>query len=126
MSSEAHICKEYSPLGVKPDVRSSEKRFSVSMISSITNQGKLRYMMYKGGLRVDTFIEFLRRLTKSTDKPFFIILDNLRVHHGKLVHEWVEKQNGSIQLFFLPSYSPEYNPDEYLNQDLKVSLSKKK
>ncbi|MBD3239593.1 MAG: IS630 family transposase, partial [Chitinivibrionales bacterium] len=57
--------------------------------------------------------------------PVYVILDNLRVHHAIRVQEWVSKQRGQVQLFFLPAYSPEYNPDEYLNQDLKSAMSKK-
>lgn len=125
MSSEANVCKGYSPIGKKPIMRTSGKRFSASMISSITNQGQLRYMMYKGGLRVDKFLEFLKRLLKSSKAPIFVMLDNLRVHHAIKVREWVERQNGKIRLYFLPAYSPEYNPDEYLNQDLKTCLAKK-
>lgn len=64
-------------------------------------------------------IEFLERLLKDIQRKVYIILDNLKVHHGKIVAEWVEEHKNHIQLFFLPSYSPEYNPDEYLNNDLK-------
>ena len=125
INNHANVCRGYSPCGITPVMSTSGKRFSISMISSITNQGQLRYMIYKGGLRVKTFLEFLKRLVKISKKKLFIILDNLRVHHAIKVNEWIEKQNGKIVLFFLPSYSPEYNPDEYVNQDLKLEMSKK-
>ena len=54
-----------------------------------------------------------------------MILDNLRVHHSKIVKKWVEENNDKIEVFYLPSYSPEKNPDEYLNCDLKYGLSEK-
>lgn len=82
-------------------------------------------MINNGGLNVKTVIVFLRRLLMSTKKKVFLILDNLRVHHAKKVKEWLKKQNNKIELFFLPSYSPEYNPDEYINKDLKLEMSKK-
>jgi len=65
-------------------------------------------------------------LLKSGKKQkIYLILDNLRVHHSKIVKEWAEENKERIELFFLPSYSPEKNPDEYLNCDLKQGLSQK-
>ena len=101
------------------------KRFSVNMISSLTNQGKVEFMIYTGTMNADRFIEFLKQLIKTKDRKIYLILDNLRVHHSKLVKQWVEENKGCIELFFLPSYSPEKNPDEYLNCDLKHGLSMK-
>lgn len=125
INSEPNVCRGYSQKGVTPVMRTSGKRFSVSMISSITNQGQLRYMMYKGGLKIPLFIKFLSRLIKQTKKKIFLILDNLRVHHAIKVREWIEKHRDKIVLFFLPPYTPEHNPDEYLNNDLKNAVSKK-
>jgi transposase len=93
------------------------------MISAIANQEQCRFMIYKGGLKVDTFLTFLKRLIKDIKKKVFLIVDNLRVHHANKVQEWLEENDMKIELFFLPPYTPEHNPDEYLNQDIKVSLS---
>ncbi|MCF6185006.1 MAG: transposase, partial [Bacteroidales bacterium] len=71
------------------------------------------------------FIIFLRRLTKGAKKKIYLILDNLKVHHSKLVKKWEEKNKNKIELFYLPSYSPELNPDEYLNNDLKSGIGLK-
>ncbi len=73
----------------------------------------------------DVFIQFLEQLIKSQESKVFLILDNLRVHHSKIVKKWVEEHVEKIELFYLPSYSPERNPDEYLNCDLKYGLSDK-
>jgi transposase len=58
-------------------------------------------------------------LVKDTDKKVFLILDNLRVHHSKKVTAWLVKHSTEIEVFYLPPYAPEYNPDELLNADLK-------
>ncbi len=94
------------------------------MISSITNQGKVEFMIYSRTLNSDMFIKFLSQLIKNKDKKIFLIVDNLKVHHSKIVSKWVEENKKAIELFFLPSYTPEKNPDEYLNCDLKLSLAK--
>ena len=70
-------------------------------------------------------ISFLRRLIKDAGRKIILILDNLRVHHARLIKEWLEKRDDQIELHYLPSYSPDLNPDEYLNCDLKGKLSRK-
>lgn len=117
--------RSYAPKGKTPVKDKMAKRISLNMISTVTNQGKVRFMTYKGTMDSSVFIDFLKRLIKGAKNKIYLILDNLRVHHSKLVMEWVEKNKGKIALFFLPSYSPERNPDEYLNCDLKYGLAQK-
>ena len=69
------------------------------------------------------FIKFLKRLRKDAGKKIFLIVDNLRVHHAKVVTAWLTDHAEEIELFYLPSYSPELNPDEYLNADLKARMN---
>ena len=71
----------------------------------------------------ERLLVFLKQLVKNRERKIFLILDNLRVHHGKIIKAWAEENTEAIELFFLPSYSPEKNPDEYLNCDLKRGLS---
>ena len=92
------------------------------MISSITNQGKVRFMLYREKMASRMLIKFMSRLIKDAPCKVFLILDNLRVHHGKKVKEWLEGKEEKIKLFYLPSYSPELNPDEYLNSNLKNKI----
>ncbi len=99
------------------------KRFKINMISSITNRGKLRFMIYEQNMDADLFVTFLERLIQSSKKKIFLILDNLRVHHSKIVKNWVEKHQDRIALFYLPAYSPDLNPDEYLNNDFKRNVN---
>jgi transposase len=92
------------------------------MISAITNQGKARFMVYQETMTAKVLIRFFKRLIASSHKKAFLILDNLRVHHAHLVRSWLEKHKQEIEVFYLPSYSPELNPDEYLNCDLKQGI----
>lgn len=118
--------RSYAPKGKTPVKKSMSKRFSVNMVSAITNQGKVQFMIYSETMNADKLIEFMEQLIKSSSRKVYLILDNLRVHHSKIVKEWVEANKDKISLFYLPSYSPERNPDEYLNCDLKQGLSAKK
>lgn len=114
--------RSYSPKGKTPVIRLNAKRERINLISSITNQGKVRFMLYDKAMNGQTFIKFCRRLIKDAGKKIFLILDNLKVHHSRVVKEWIEQHQTKIELFYLPSYSPELNPDEYLNCDLKAGV----
>jgi len=118
--------RSYAPKGKTPIKKSMSKKFSVNMISAITNQGKVQFLLYSDTMNADKFIEFMRQLIKSSSQKVYFIVDNLRVHHSKIVKEWLEANKDKIALFFIPSYSPELNPDEYLNCDLKQGMSAKK
>ncbi|MCO5247515.1 MAG: IS630 family transposase [Chitinophagales bacterium] len=106
--------------------KSMSKRFSVNMVSAVNNQGKVHFMIYSESMNADRLIEFMTQLIKANRRMVYLILDNLRVHHSKIVKEWVERNKEKIALYYLPSYSPERNPDEYLNCDLKQGMSAKK
>lgn len=117
--------RSYAPKGKTPVKKHMSKRFSINMVSTVTNQGLIQFMIYKENMNAEVFIRFLNQLIKSQNNKVFLILDNLRVHHSKIVKQWVEEHKDNIELYYLPSYSPEKNPDEYLNCDLKYGLSEK-
>jgi transposase len=114
----------YAPKGKTPIARlSSDHKIRVNMISAINNQGKLRFMIYDQTMTQQLLIVFIKRLIKSTSRKVFLILDNLNVHHGKaILQPWLDTNKEKIEVFYLPSYSPELNPDEYFNGTLKRTL----
>jgi transposase len=124
--SDSQHGRSYAPRGNTPVIRLSAKYTSINMISTVTNQGLVRWMMYDGTLNAKVFIKFLQRLIRGAKgRKIFLILDNLRVHHAKVVTAWLEDHEQEIELFYLPSYSPELNPDEYHNCDLKAGVHSK-
>lgn len=112
----------YAPKGRTPVVRLNAKRTSTNMISAITNQGKVRFRVFDGSMNTDILIDFCKRLIKSAQRKVFLVLDNLRVHHARIFNAWLAEHAEEIEVFYLPSYSPELNPDEYLNCDLKAGV----
>ena len=122
LCSDSQHGRSYAPRGKTPAIRLNAKKERINLISSITNQGKVRFMIYNQTMNSQTFIKFCKRLIKDVDKKVFLILDNLRVHHSHIVKDWIDQNKEKIELFFLPSYSPELNPDEYLNCDLKAGV----
>mgnify|MGYP001964493691 CR=1 FL=1 len=66
-------------------------------------------------MNVTILIDFMKRLIRDAKRKVFLILDNLKVHHAKVVKAWLEDHQDEIEVFYLPPYSPELNPDEYLS-----------
>ena len=137
ISNQDQIGRTYAPIGLCPiprrDVSEADrgqtpvvvrtaKRVTQSMISAVSNRGLMRFMLYDGALNADRFIAFLRRLTKDAGQKVFLIVDNLKVHHADKVKKWVADHAHEIELFYLPAYAPDHNPDECLNNDLKQQL----
>lgn len=119
VQNEANRIRGYGPKGKTPFLRVTAKRAHISMISAITNEGKVRFMIYREAMNQAKLIAFMSRLARDARRKVYLILDNLKAHHGKNVAAWLEKHKTKIVVFYLPSYSPEMNPDEYLNGDLK-------
>ena len=114
----------FAPKGHTPVIRVNSKRHGLSVISTVTNKGQMRWRIFDGALNTDILIDFLRRLIKGANKKLFLILDNLRVHHAKPVKAWLAEHADVIEVFYLPSYSPELNPDEMANADIKQAVTK--
>ena len=124
LRSDHNVGRTYGVKGKTPVVKRTGNRFSCNMISSITNLGKLSFMVFYENFTQDVFLKFLKRLVRQHDKKLFLIVDNHRSHKSKKVNEWLKINEESIRLYYLPSYCPELNPDEFLNQDVKSYMSK--
>lgn len=106
--------------GCTPVIRRSGKRFGCNMISAVTNQGEMCFKVFGERFTSKIFLDFLSRLVKQqAGRVAYVIVDRHSVHKAKKVEEWIAEQNGKIRLFFMPAYSPELNPDELVNQDVK-------
>jgi len=119
LRSDHQSGRSYSKRGHTPVIPGTGQRFGCNMISTITNRGTLRFMVFPKRFTQPVLLAFLRRLLRSVKGKVFLIVDGHPVHHGKMVQRWLAAQQDRIALFFLPGYSPELNPDELLNQDIK-------
>lgn len=105
--------------------RVNNERAGLSIISTVTNRGKVRWKVFEGALNADVPTNFFKRLVKDTDRKVFLILDNLKVHRARKVKDWLADHEEQIEAFYLPSYSPEPNPDGCLNADLKEGVMRR-
>lgn len=124
LQNTANYIKGYAPVGKTPVLEVEAKRLKLNMLSAVSNKGLLRFTITKESVNAEILIDFMKRLVKDTGRKVLLIVDNLRVHHAKKVTAWLTEHQQEIELFYLPPYSPEYNPDEYLNSDLKREMDK--
>lgn len=120
--SDHQAGRSYSPKGVTPTRLGTGKRFSCNMISALTNRGDLSFMVFKGRFNARVFISFMERLLREAKgRKVFLIVDGHPAHRSAAARKWVSACAERIRLYYLPSYSPELNPDECVNNDVKAN-----
>lgn len=125
LRSDAQVGRGYAPVGETPEIRLSTQRARVNYIASIDNQGTVRFMLYTRKLTAQVFIMFLERLIVQRARKLIWIVDRHPVHRSGAVQEWIEKHRQAIELVYLPPYSPQLNPAEFLNCDVKQGVHSK-
>lgn len=117
--SDHHSGTTWAPRGQTPIVSTTGARFGLNVISAVNRRGDLRFMCVKGRVNAGVFIKFLQRLIKDAAKKVFLIVDGHPTHQAKKVQRFLAEHNGQIEMFLLPPYAPELNPDELVWNDLK-------
>lgn len=121
LRSDHQAGRSYGWRGQTPVIPGTGQRFGCNMISTITNRGRLAFMVFRQRFTAPVFLAFLRRLLRLRKRRIFLIVDRHPVHKARPVARWLAQHTSKIRLFWLPSYSPELNPDELLNQDVKTN-----
>jgi transposase len=117
--------RSHAPRGRTPLIRVCHKRAGLSLVSALTNKGELRWMVVDGATTAPILVRFCQRLTQDTRRTVLLILDRLRVHRARLIRDWLAEHRTDIEVFYLPAHSPELNPDEGVNADLKQAVTRK-
>ena len=114
--------RSWGPVGQTPVIEGTGKRFGANVVSAISNKGHLQFMVFEQRFTTAVFIEFLSRLVRQAgQQKVILICDGHPVHHSAKAKHWIEAHADRIELVFLPGYSPELNPTELLNQDVKTN-----
>lgn len=119
LRSDHAVGRSFSRKGQTPITFGTGQRFGCNMISAITNLGQLNFRVFKKRFCIDVFLDFLKRLIRQAKRKIFMIVDRHPVHRSRTVKKWLAENKDRLRLFYLPGYSPELNPDEVLNQDVK-------
>lgn len=117
--TDHHAGTTWAPVGRTPVVAATGQRIGVNMISAVSPRGQLHFQVFEGSTTADRFIEYCQALLADTDRPVFLIVDGHSAHKAKKVKEFVAGTGGRLELFFLPPYSPELNPDEWVWKNVK-------
>jgi transposase len=125
VNNQAVYQRGFAPKGKTPVTVKPSKRERISLISTVTNLGTMRFRCFEGALTALLLIAFLESLIAGSSRKLYVIMDNLPVHKGKLVTAWIAANADRIKVFYLPPYAPDVNPDEYLNNDLKQNVHRR-
>jgi transposase len=117
--SDFHSGKTWAPRGQTPVIEVTGARFSLNMVAAISTRGQIRFMVVNGSVTSEKICDFLKRLMHNAEKPIFLIWDGHPTHRSKKVREYISSFDGKLEVFFLPSYSPELNPIEQVWNNVK-------
>ena len=121
--SDYHTGTTWAPAGQTPVVTATGRRFSLNMLSAVSPKGEFRFMLHDDTVTAPVFKTFLQRLMVGATNPVFVVVDGHPVHKSALVRQYIESQGGKLQLFILPPYSPQLNPDEQVWAHVKRRVS---
>ena len=122
--TDHHAGTTWAPVGQTPVVAATGERKSVTMISAVSARGEIHFDVFLGTVNARCFIEFCEKLLHDTTAPVFLIVDGATAHTANVVKEYVASTDGRLSLFFLPPYSPELNPDEWVWKNVKYDQVK--
>jgi transposase len=117
--SDHHAGTTWAPTGCTPVVTATGQRKSANMISAVSPGGGIHFDAFEGRMNAARFIEFCTKLVHDSPTPVFLIVDGSSAHTAKLVKQYVTSTQGRLSLFFLPPYSPQLNPDEWVWKNIK-------
>ena len=117
--SDFHSGRTWAPKGQTPVIEVTGARFSLNMMAAISPRGEMRFMVIKGGVSSEQVCEFLEKLMYHADRPVFLIWDGHPTHLSKKVKECIASFDGKLEVYTLPSYSPELNPVEQVWNNVK-------
>ena len=123
VAADEHPACGYAPEGERATLDVPDPHVRANQISTISNEGKVHFMTYTGTMNAALFLVFLGRLVRTTTRKTFLIVDRLRAHMTPEVAAWLTAHRDRIEVFYLPTYAPELNADEYLNNDLKGTVN---
>ena len=121
LRSDHQAGRSWGRRGQTPVIPGTGRRFGCNMISTITNRGRLYFMVFKERFTARVFLRFLKRLRRQVGRKVVLIVDEHPVHKAGETARWLKSQEANLRMYFLPPYSPELNPDEMLNQDVKTN-----
>src|SRR3954469_8024597 len=98
VAADEHPAKGYAPKGQPATKEVPDPHIRMNQISTITNEGTVRFMTYAGTMNAALFLVFLGRLLRSTSRKVFLIVDRLRAHQTAAVEAWVAAHRDRVEV----------------------------
>jgi transposase len=117
--TDYHSGTTWGEVGRTPVVRGTGNRKSVNMASAVSPRGKLYFKFLDGNTNAATFTGFLADMLSDIPGIIFVIVDGHSAHTAAETRKFAEKNKDRLRLFYLPPYSPELNPDEWVWKNVK-------
>ena len=106
--------------GQQPHVKTSGKRKGYKVFGLMEYfTGRFFYQGQEGRLNSTAYVAFLQRVLEQTTQPILLIQDGARYHTSAETKAFFAQQAARLQVFQLPTYSPDYNPIEKLWKKIK-------
>lgn len=106
-------------VGQTPVGRTTGARHAINLISAVTAKGAMHFTTFTGKMNADVFINYCRGLLNDDGGTVFLVIDGHPVHRSRAVKDFAASTEARLRLFFLPPYSPELNPDEWVWKNVK-------
>jgi transposase len=124
--SDSVLGRTWAPKGQTPEVKTSGRRQSVNAISAVNVRGEFWFKVYTQRLNKELFLHFLKAFMRGRRISVFLVVDGHPAHRARIIAEYVQSLKGRLEIYFLPGYAPELNPDEFVwNHLKKQGVSKK-
>lgn len=117
--TDYHSGTTWGEVGRTPIVKGTGNRKSVNMASAVSARGKLYFRFLDGNTNAATFTGFLEDMLHDIPGIIFLVVDGHSAHTAAVTRNFAEKNRDRLRLFYLPPYSPELNPDEWVWKNIK-------
>ena len=112
LSLTSVLGKTWAPRGQTPKQSVTGRRGSVAAMSAISQRGSLVFTLHEDRIASPQVIHFLQHLLKHHPRRHLVVvMDQASPHTSKKTKAFIAKQK-RLHVFYLPPYSPDFNPDE--------------
>ena len=114
----------WAPRGHQPQIKTTGLRKGYKVFGAIEYfTGRLIYQGMEERFQSDSYQTFLRYLLSQVSGKIILIQDGARYHTSKSTRQFLEQHKKRLIVYQLPSYSPDYNPIEYLWKKVKTKAT---
>lgn len=114
LATQGTVGYTWARVGHTPTTRVFGRYKGVKAFGAVSAQGGFRYRVQLDYFSQDTFRTFLAAFRAATDGYLLVIIDGAPYHKGAAVTDFIADPRQQMELFHLPAYSPDLNPQEHV------------